>query len=113
TLLKNQYTQFIQLVLYCVSMFTMISVVKALLHYASGRLALEIRAHVTKVLHGGYVKRHALYAMKVEGKIDNPDMRITQDLDGFCNVARKVGNDKIKGATREASSPCFLSFFHQ
>ena len=51
------------------------------------RLAILWRQWLTAHLVGKYLSSRAYYRIASEGKIDNPDERITQDVDTFCNMS--------------------------
>ncbi|KND00887.1 uncharacterized protein SPPG_03987 [Spizellomyces punctatus DAOM BR117] len=75
-----------------VGLYLAISTAKASLHFVGGLFALRTRRILTRKLQEGYVTKGALYDVarsKADG-IDNPDQRITQDVEKFSDESRKV-----------------------
>ncbi len=62
------------------------AVTKAIAHWTSGRFMIYAREYGTMLLHGGYFKAGNLF--KLDESIDNPDQRITSDLNSFLQDAR-------------------------
>jgi beta-glucosidase len=53
--------------------------------YLRTRLALIWRSWLANKLFAGYFTNLAYYKLINNGEIDNPDQRMTQDVDSFCN----------------------------
>ena len=54
--------------------------------YLRTKLALVWRSWLTAHLAGRYLSKLAYYRLAGDSEIDNPDERITQDVDTFCNM---------------------------
>lgn len=64
---------------------------KSLIQYIANLSYVKWRGLLTSHLHRAYLKRNVLYDMNVLDKsVDNPDQRITQDIDRFCRMFRKI-----------------------
>ncbi|KAH7287426.1 hypothetical protein KP509_32G055900 [Ceratopteris richardii] len=61
----------------------------AFYEYMQGLLALEWRIWLTDFLLGDYFTNRAYFDLKMDGKLDNPDQRICEDISNF--VANAVG----------------------
>ncbi|KAJ3041652.1 ATP-binding cassette sub- D member 4 [Rhizophlyctis rosea] len=84
----------LRLIGWCLLFFFGLGVALGATHYAGGVLALRARQSIATWLHAKYLRRGALYEVLYgHNGIDNPDMRITQDLDKFCEQLRKVIED--------------------
>ncbi|XP_076097450.1 lysosomal cobalamin transporter ABCD4-like isoform X1 [Mytilus galloprovincialis] len=61
-----------------------ISFIKSTVSYITSLLEIIWRANITYSLHRLYFKDAVYYNINCFGKVDNPDQRITQDVDRFC-----------------------------
>lgn len=59
----------------------------ALYHYMQNLLGVEWRVWLTDFLLSDYFANRAYFALKMEGKLDNPDQRICEDVASFVGNA--------------------------
>lgn len=69
---------FKQLCINALLLILLLSFIKSIMHYTAGRLSLTLRSLITLNLHPLYISKKNLYW--VQDKCDNPDQRITQDI---------------------------------
>ncbi|XP_031556621.1 ATP-binding cassette sub-family D member 4-like [Actinia tenebrosa] len=64
---------------------------KSLVQYVSNLSYVKWRSLLTRYLHKGYFNLDSYYNLNVlEQSIDNPDQRITQDVDRFCKQFSQI-----------------------
>ncbi|KAI8335836.1 ATP-binding cassette sub-family D member 4-like protein [Chlamydoabsidia padenii] len=63
---------------------------KALVTYTGGLLALKIRRLLTNHLHHRYIQPKIMYTLVLGHHVDNPDQRITQDIDKFAETMQSI-----------------------
>ncbi|VDI25461.1 ATP-binding cassette, subfamily D (ALD), member 4 [Mytilus galloprovincialis] len=64
--------------------FIISSLIKSTVSYITSLLEIIWRANITYSLHRLYFKDAVYYNINCFGKVDNPDQRITQDVERFC-----------------------------
>lgn len=64
---------------------------KSLVQYVSNLSYVKWRSLLTQYVHKGYFKHDSYYNLNVlDQSIDNPDQRITQDVDRFCKQFSQI-----------------------
>ncbi|KAJ1921588.1 hypothetical protein H4219_000626 [Mycoemilia scoparia] len=63
---------------------------KALVEYVGGLLRIQIRSILTANTDGRYMKSGILYPLNLAKSIDNPDQRISQDIDRLSESLMKL-----------------------
>ncbi|KAI8816682.1 ABC transporter transmembrane region 2-domain-containing protein [Fimicolochytrium jonesii] len=78
------------LVAILLGLFISISVTKAALHFVSGTFCVRTRKKLTEKLQKQYVTREAFFGVSQGRILDNPDQRISQDIDKFSETIREL-----------------------
>uniref|UniRef100_A0A8C1AJA8 ATP-binding cassette, sub-family D (ALD), member 4 n=2 Tax=Cyprinus carpio TaxID=7962 RepID=A0A8C1AJA8_CYPCA len=82
---EKNYGKFKNLVLFAVMLILINSTLKSLDQYISSLLYVSWRKSLTEELHSTYFKGRVYYTLNVLCKdIDNPDQRISQDVERLC-----------------------------
>ncbi|KAK2870346.1 hypothetical protein QQF64_021687 [Cirrhinus molitorella] len=82
---EKNYGKFKNLVLFAVVLILINSTLKSLDQYISSLLYVSWRKSLTEELHNTYFKGRVYYTLNVLCKnIDNPDQRISQDVERLC-----------------------------
>ncbi|KAJ3160912.1 ATP-binding cassette sub- D member 4 [Geranomyces michiganensis] len=93
---KRDGAGFAWLVARLVGLFIAAASTKAASHFLGGTIAVRARKKLTGQLQAGYVTREGLYAVAMGGaKIENPDQRMTQDVEKFTEELRTLLEDLI------------------
>jgi ATP-binding cassette, subfamily D (ALD), member 4 len=97
---------FVHSLLQSLALISIISIFKSLKVYYSQRIALQSRYKLTQTIHQFYIGQHGVsYLIQQEyPEIDNPDQRITQDIDRFTQEIATFLMNAI-------SIPCILLFY--
>ncbi|KAI8371217.1 ATP-binding cassette sub-family D member 4 [Choanephora cucurbitarum] len=66
------------------------SVLKSCLKFLEGLCAIKTRGLLTRWVHHAYIKPNYLYPLVNQKEIDNPDQRISQDIDKFSETLTKI-----------------------
>ncbi|ORX73852.1 hypothetical protein DL89DRAFT_263876 [Linderina pennispora] len=72
---------FYPLLLECIGIVVLSGTAKASLLFVNGILGVMMRNALTQFTHEQYVKAQSFYALVSQGQIDNPDQRISQDIE--------------------------------
>jgi vitamin B12/bleomycin/antimicrobial peptide transport system ATP-binding/permease protein len=78
-------------------------VVYPFLPYLIGRLQILWRDWMTEWFVGAGLGNHAFYQMNLDGKIDNPDQRIQQDLNSFTSATLNYINTVVGSVVMAAA----------
>ena len=70
----------------------------ALEDFVIDRFALAWRTHLTETITAAFFANEAYYRVVHMGGVDNPDQRITQDVDSFATSSTKVMNTLVSKA---------------
>ncbi|KAJ3377811.1 ATP-binding cassette sub- D member 4 [Lobulomyces angularis] len=73
-----------------IAYYLALSLVKALVRFTGGIFALKGRLCLSKYLHSNYISKEKFYSICTENEIDNPDQRISQDVERFMECVRKL-----------------------
>ncbi|RUP49385.1 ABC transporter transmembrane region 2-domain-containing protein [Jimgerdemannia flammicorona] len=69
---------------------------KSLVKFMGGLFSLKIRRLLTDYIQDQYIQRNIFYRLlAMHESIDNPDQRITQDVDKFAETVRKICEELI------------------
>lgn len=84
---KKDWWGFVNHTAFCLVLIAMVACVKSCKRYVSSTVTVQWRQLLTKRLQELYFSRKVHYRINVvETGIDNPDQRITQDVDRLCQV---------------------------
>ncbi|KAJ8651536.1 hypothetical protein O0I10_012900 [Lichtheimia ornata] len=87
---------FIRFILPCLLLVFGTAAGKSLLTFMGGLFSLKTRQLLTQHLHDRYIQPNVLYSVVMSRySVDNPDQRITQDVDKFAESLRKIVEDLI------------------
>ncbi|KAJ3172020.1 ATP-binding cassette sub- D member 4 [Geranomyces variabilis] len=93
---KRDSAGFAWLIARLVGLFVAAASAKAASHFTGGTIAVRSRKKLTGLLQGGYVTKEGLYAVALGGaKIENPDQRMTQDVEKFAEELRTLLEDLV------------------
>ncbi|KAJ2162647.1 hypothetical protein GGF46_000520 [Coemansia sp. RSA 552] len=82
---------FFPLLARCVGVVTAAGTCKAAIEYLSGLLGVVIRLALTRYTHWRYLRRQGFYTVASgSSAVDNPDQRITQDIERLAGSATDV-----------------------
>ncbi|KAJ1731419.1 hypothetical protein LPJ61_002547 [Coemansia biformis] len=81
---------FLPLLVRCMAIVAAAGASKAALEYASGLLGVAIRQELTQHTHMRYLRRPGFYAVASGSTVDNPDQRITQDIERLASGSAEV-----------------------
>ncbi|KAJ2712966.1 hypothetical protein H4R19_002485 [Coemansia spiralis] len=81
---------FVPLLARCVALVAAAGASKATLEYAAALLGVAMRRALTQHTHRRYLRRPGFYAVAGGGAVDNPDQRITQDIQRLASGATEV-----------------------
>ncbi|KAJ2764212.1 hypothetical protein IWQ56_004575, partial [Coemansia nantahalensis] len=85
---------FLPLLARCVALVVAAGASKAALEYAAALLGVAIRQALTRHTHAQYLRRPGFYAVAAagggSGAVDNPDQRVTQDIERLATGAAEV-----------------------
>ncbi|KAI8803891.1 ABC transporter transmembrane region 2-domain-containing protein [Cladochytrium replicatum] len=88
---------FYKLVLWLCVLYFAVSAAKAITFYLCGLFALRVRAQLTRYLHSRFLSHGSLYKitrrLSLRFSTDNPDQRITQDIERFADMLRQILED--------------------
>ncbi|KAI8887908.1 ATP-binding cassette sub-family D member 4, partial [Backusella circina FSU 941] len=69
---------------------------KSLMNFMGGLLSIKARRLLTVYLQDRYIKPKSMYTLLMNHeKVDNPDQRITQDIDKFADTLRQIVSQLI------------------
>ncbi|KAJ2782341.1 hypothetical protein H4R18_002325 [Coemansia javaensis] len=74
----------------CVAIVAAAGASRAALDYAAGLLGVGLRLALGRHTHARYLRRPGLYAVASGGAVDNPDQRITQDIERLAAGVAKT-----------------------
>ncbi|KAI8098532.1 ATP-binding cassette sub-family D member 4 [Halteromyces radiatus] len=85
-------TGFLTFIFPCLLLILGIAAGKALMNYTGGLLALKIRRLLTNHLHDRYIQSKIMYTLILDHNhvVDNPDQRITQDIDKLAETMHLI-----------------------
>ncbi|KAI9305110.1 ATP-binding cassette sub-family D member 4-like protein [Cunninghamella echinulata] len=87
---KDQ-SAFLQFMIPCFLLIFAVAAGKALVKYMGGLVQLKIRRLLTNHMHDRYIKPKTMYALVLEHvHVDNPDQRITQDIEKFAETMNLI-----------------------
>jgi ABC-type uncharacterized transport system fused permease/ATPase subunit len=97
---------FVNSLLQSLALITVISIFKSLKVYYSQRIALKSRYILIQTIHHSYIGHHGVsyLVQQQHPHIDNPDQRITQDVDRFTQEIATFLMNSI-------TIPCILLFY--
>nr|XP_055038891.1 ATP-binding cassette sub-family D member 4 isoform X1 [Misgurnus anguillicaudatus] len=102
---EKNYSRFKDLVLFAVLLILINSTLKSLDQYVSSLLYVSWRKSLTEELHDTYFQGRVYYTLNVLHKdIDNPDQRISQDVERLCKQMSTM-------ASRLLVSPFTISYY--
>ncbi|KAK9953040.1 hypothetical protein ABG768_017066 [Culter alburnus] len=102
---EKSYGKFKDLVLFAVVLILINSTLKSLDQYISSLLYVSWRKSLTEEMHNTYFKGRVYYTLNVLCKdIDNPDQRISQDVERLCKQMSTM-------ASRLLISPFTVSYY--
>ncbi|XP_077101439.1 lysosomal cobalamin transporter ABCD4 isoform X1 [Siphateles boraxobius] len=82
---EKSYGKFKDLVMFAVLLILVNSTLKSLDQYISSLLYVSWRKSLTEEIHNTYFKGRVYYTLNIQCKdIDNPDQRISQDVERLC-----------------------------
>ncbi|KAH6922629.1 hypothetical protein HPB50_017359 [Hyalomma asiaticum] len=88
---KKQWWGFLNQTAFCLGLIALVACVKSAKQYVSSTVTVQWRQLLTKRLQELYFSRKVHYRVNVvETSIDNPDQRITQDVDRLCQVLSDI-----------------------
>ncbi|KAI8987578.1 ATP-binding cassette sub-family D member 4 [Mycotypha africana] len=80
----------------CLLLVFVIAICKSLLNFMGGLFALKARELLTIHIQNQYLRSKAMYTLLTKyNKIDNPDQRITQDIEKFSETLRQIVTNLI------------------
>ncbi|KAL7319957.1 hypothetical protein PS15m_003032 [Mucor circinelloides] len=87
---------FSKYILPCLLLVFSTATCKSLLNFMGGLFALKARRLLTIHLQNKYIKPKSMYTLVMNHeKVDNPDQRITQDIDKFAETLRQIVTNLI------------------
>ncbi|CAO3629097.1 unnamed protein product [Mucor fragilis] len=87
---------FSKYILPCLLLVFSTATCKSLLNFMGGLFALKARKLLTIHLQNKYIKPKSMYTLVMNHeKVDNPDQRITQDVDKFAETLRQIVTNLI------------------
>ncbi|KAG1114318.1 hypothetical protein G6F42_014217 [Rhizopus arrhizus] len=87
---------FSKYILPCLFLVFSTATCKSLLNFMGGLFALKARRLLTIHLQNKYIKPKSMYTLVMNHeKVDNPDQRITQDIDKFAETLRQIVTNLI------------------
>ncbi|OAD65219.1 hypothetical protein PHYBLDRAFT_189609 [Phycomyces blakesleeanus NRRL 1555(-)] len=90
-LTSKDLTGFIAYMFPCFFLVFGIAISLSILNFMGGLLALKVRRLLTEHLQDRYVKPKAMYTLVLNHEsVDNPDQRITQDIDKLSESLREI-----------------------
>ncbi|KAJ3175261.1 ATP-binding cassette sub- D member 4 [Geranomyces variabilis] len=93
---KRDSAGFAWLVARLVGLFMAVASAKAASHFIGGTIGVRARKKLTGQLQAGYVTKEGLYAVALgAAKIENPDQRMTQDVEKFAEELRTLLEDLV------------------
>ncbi|KAK8766802.1 hypothetical protein V5799_006416 [Amblyomma americanum] len=88
---KKDWWGFINQTAFCLGLIALVACIKSSKTYVSSTVTVQWRQLLTKRLQELYFSRKVHYRVNVvETSIDNPDQRITQDVDRLCQVLSDI-----------------------
>ncbi|XP_065280562.1 lysosomal cobalamin transporter ABCD4-like isoform X1 [Dermacentor albipictus] len=88
---KKHWWGFLNQTAFCLGLIALVACIKSAKQYVSSTVTVQWRQLLTKRLQELYFSRKVHYRVNVvETAIDNPDQRITQDVDRLCQVLSDI-----------------------
>lgn len=88
---ERDWWGFVRHTVFCLALIVSVSIVKSAKKYTSCTVTIQWRQLITKRLQELYLSRKVHYKINVvEGLIDNPDQRMTQDVDRLCQKLASI-----------------------
>ncbi|CAG8454414.1 64_t:CDS:2 [Funneliformis caledonium] len=95
-LIGKDFNNFKPLMIYSIAIILSAGFCKSVVKFIGGLFALSTRNILTKTLQSKYVNKSSFYRLLTSRTdVDNPDQRITQDVDKFSETFREICQETI------------------